>query len=418
MNGHKRIMILPAGWEQVPLIKAAKARGLWVLAVHEDPKAEGRAHADAFEACSSRELDKLVALARKHEIDSVATDACDYSTYAAAYLSEALGFPALSLHAAVCGTNKRLQRERVRAAGLPQPEFVATHSVEEARAALERMGLPVVVKPVDNRGAFGVTVVTKPGQFHEAFLEAAANSHGREVIVERFVEGQVLTVEGFGFGKEHRSLAVSSKTMLPGRKKIALQLVYPAELPEKVRREALDLHHRVAVACGYKWGPTHGEYILDPRGGLHLVEIANRGSGVLISPVAVPALSGVDVNGLILDLADGLRPAPPKALKAPAKCVVLGFLIFPHGTPKRFDGLEKAAKLPGILSFRVWAKTGEPLPISVNAVTRHGFILAEGSDKKQALERMQAAREAVFAVYADGARAEARDPGHPVEAAH
>ena len=69
----RRLLILPAGWEQVPLIRAAKARWHLVVAADHDPAAEGRAFADAFEAVSPRDLCCLLSLARRLRVDAVAT---------------------------------------------------------------------------------------------------------------------------------------------------------------------------------------------------------------------------------------------------------------------------------------------------------------------------------------------------------
>lgn len=413
---NKRIMILPASWEQVPLLRAAKKLGAWVLACDADPGAEGRAEADAFEAIDSRDLPGLLAAARKHRIDALATDQCDYSVYAVAYIAASLGLPGPTLYAASAGTNKRLQRERCQDAALPQPDFVAASSLEEAQAAATRLRLPVVVKPVDNRGAFGVTVVEDQDQLKDAFLDAVTHSHAREVLVERYIEGTVLTVEGFGFGRTHAALTLSSKTMLPGRRKVAVQLVYPAEISERDRSRVLDLHTKVAEACGFLTGPTHGEYILDKKGALSLVEIANRGSGVLISPLAVPFLCGLDVNSAILGQALGLQ-VEAAAPTENSRAVVLSFLLFPPGTVKRFEGLEEVQAAPGILAARVWAKTGKPLPPSINAVTRHGLILACGQDKQEALSRARAGMKNLRGVYSDGSRQSARDAAELAEAA-
>ncbi len=408
-------MILPASWEQVPLIRTARREGAWVLACDENPEAAGREEADAFETIAPRNLSGLLDAARRHKIEAVATDECDYSVYAAAYLAAKLDLPGPTLYAAAAGTNKRLQRERCKDAGLPQPEFAACSSLEEAQAATNRLRPPVVVKPVDNRGSFGVSVVEEPGQLREAFLDAVTHSHSREVLIERYIEGTVLTVEGFGFGRTHQSMTLSSKIMLPGRHKVAVQLIYPAEISDRDRQRVLDLHTKVAEACGFLTGPTHGEYILDKKGGLFLIEIANRGCGALISPLVVPILSGLDVCSAILRQALGRAPKPPEPPEG-GRAAVLDFFGFPPGTITRFEGLDEVRKAPGILDARIMARAGDPIPPSVNALTRHGFILAEGRDRSEALDRARTALKSLRGIYADGSSVTPRDAASLAEA--
>jgi len=403
-----RFFIFPASFEQAPLIRAARRRGP-VLAADPDPIAEGAAEADQFEIAGPRDLPRLLELARQFGATAIATDSCDYSVYAAAFLAARLGLPGPSLLAGAVGSNKRLQRERCEAAGIRQPRFRVVRTIEEARAALDAVGLPAIAKPVDNRGAFGITKIESRGDLENAVLDALANAHSREILIEQFIDGEMYTVEGFGFGAQgHRSLTYSWKQMMPGRRRIALELTYPPDRPAAFAARLFAAHDAVAAACGFVTGPTHGEYLVTADDEIYLVEIANRGSGVLISPIAIPQVTGFETCEAILDLAQG-RPLSAGFTPTGA-CVVLSFLVFPEGQVVRFDGREAAALLPGLLSLRIWAREGTVLPPATDALTRHGMILSHGPTRAAAVGAAARARAAVTAVYADGSRCYARSP--------
>lgn len=94
--------------------------------------------------------------------------------------------------------DKELTRTMFERASIPVPAGSTTRTLEEAIAAFERMGPPVVLKPLDGHQGKGVsTNLATHEEVAQAF--AAAREHGREVIVERFIKGgdyRIVCVDG------------------------------------------------------------------------------------------------------------------------------------------------------------------------------------------------------------------------------
>jgi cyanophycin synthetase len=82
--------------------------------------------------------------------------------------------------------------------GLPVPKQRAVRSAEQAVRAAERLGLPVVVKPLDANHGRGVTLdIQSAEQVRVAFEKA--REHARTVIVENYLQGfdhRMLVVNG------------------------------------------------------------------------------------------------------------------------------------------------------------------------------------------------------------------------------
>src|SRR3546814_13361360 len=75
-----------------------------------------------------------------------------------------------------------------RSAGLPVPRGIVVRSADEAAAFAERVGFPLVPKPLDGNHGRGVsTAVLNEAQFREGF-ELAIKHSGR-VVVERHFSG-------------------------------------------------------------------------------------------------------------------------------------------------------------------------------------------------------------------------------------
>jgi len=101
--------------------------------------------------------------------------------------------------------DKELTRQMLRTIGVPVPEGRAVADAEDAWAAAEEIGLPVVVKPRDSNHGRGVfTGLTTRDQVVAAF--AHADGVGSGVLVERFAPGA-----------EHRILVVNGQVVAASR---------------------------------------------------------------------------------------------------------------------------------------------------------------------------------------------------------
>lgn len=374
-----RLMVIGGTWEQEPLIKAAKEMGCYVLATDGDEKSAGLRHADETKILDPRDLPQALKIARDFDPDGITADECDYSHYAAVYASVQLGLPNAGLSAAQLTTNKLWMRLRCRDHHITQPRFFPCHTIEEATSAADVIGWPVIVKPVDNRGAFGVNVAHDEGALAAAFLDALMNAHSREVIVEAYIEGTHITVDGCVDQQGvHHNLAIASKKVTPGDKPIIVGVVYPAEIPDDARDYVLNTNSKVITALGITGGLTHSEYIVDEKGRCFLVETANRGGGVLTSAKIVPAVSGVDVSRLLINNALGLSyDVEPRMAEG---VVMLTFFVFPPGKVKSIRNVDKAKALPGVVDLFMLIDEGQELVPPMSGAGRHGFVILQADN--------------------------------------
>ncbi|MFO7581929.1 D-alanine--D-alanine ligase [Guyparkeria sp.] len=97
--------------------------------------------------------------------------------------------------ASAVGMDKILCKRIWQSAGLDTPAFVVVDGLAQAKAAAERLGWPVIVKPTADGSSVGVSKVDGPEGVEQAWRDAAA--HG-PVMVERFVSGGEYTVALLG----------------------------------------------------------------------------------------------------------------------------------------------------------------------------------------------------------------------------
>ena len=93
-------------------------------------------------------------------VDGIISPGTDWPVGIAARIAERAGLPhPISPQTAVLATNKLRQRERLDAAGVPQPRSWVVGSDDDPPA----IDGPVVVKAPDRQGQKGLTLVLDPG---------------------------------------------------------------------------------------------------------------------------------------------------------------------------------------------------------------------------------------------------------------
>ena len=132
MNRTPTILVLGAGRNQLPMIEAAKRKGLRVVTIDPSPDAPGFEAADAAFACDLGNLEECLRVAQEHRVRGVVTLAAEYPVPTLAYLCETLDLPGIRRETAALATNKARMRQAF-AAAVPQPKFACVSCVDEAR---------------------------------------------------------------------------------------------------------------------------------------------------------------------------------------------------------------------------------------------------------------------------------------------
>jgi biotin carboxylase len=393
------VLVIRSLWEQVPLIEAANRCGARTVAIDEDSDAEGLTVADdPLVVDSLRDADACLDAVAEFDIDAVVTDECDYSLFTASYIGTRLGIPAVDLAAAQMTTHKGRLRNRL-AGQTPQPSFATCTTLSGVRDAADEIGYPLIVKPVDSRGAFGVTRVSEDAGLKNAYLDALVNSHAREVITERFVEGTPITVEGYYRDGEHRTLLIGSKDTPLGNLDPDREIVYPATLDDEIKKNVVDINDRIASHIDSGFGATHAEYVVSEDGVCYLLEFHNRGGGIHISAKIVREVTGFDINKQLLADAVGAQLTQEQISRNRAVAVVHP-LRLPAGTLRDLRGVRAVRDNPSVLTLQPYVEPDDEIEESTSPVNSHGLLITKGETKTAARNVIDAVYNTLTPVYA------------------
>jgi len=387
-EGRGRLVVLGAGAAQLGLLAAARARGLYVIAVDRDPAAPGFRFADRRAIISAEDEPGIDRLAAAERADGIVAPGIDFPVAIAARVAErlALAHP-LRPETALLATSKVRQRERFAQAGVPCARFALCASLPEAREAAEELGYPCVVKAPDQQGQKGLTLVADPDALAGAVQAAIAAARSNLALVEELVEGLEVTVNAFSVGGRFQPLTVTDRLLAePPAFGVALAHVYPCSLPPEGVAEVVALAERAARAIGLEDGPSYTQ-VLVGRDGARIGELAARLGGGHDADLCEAAV-GVDLNGLALRAALG-EPVEEQALQprtvAGGACV--RFLVPPVGALRAIEGLESAESIEGVEWVLVYREPGAIFAPLRRGSDRAGAVLAVGDTGEDALAR-------------------------------
>ena len=171
--------------------EAIKARGYALILTDGDPEcacaplADEFVHLDTF-AIEANEA-HIGALRARYTVKAVFTAGADCHE-TVAVLACALGVHGLDPEISRICRQKYRTREILAAAGIPQPRFATARTLEEARNALSRIGVPAALKATDNSGSRGFSRIDKAEDLNgESFARALANGTTGLAIVEELL---------------------------------------------------------------------------------------------------------------------------------------------------------------------------------------------------------------------------------------
>ena len=378
-RARQRLLVLGAGPAQIGLLRAARERDLFVIAVDRDPAAPGFAYADKRAVVSTEDEPGVDRLARAENVDGIVSPGADWPVGVAARVAARLALPhPIDAATATLATTKSRQRERFAEAGVPQPRL------------LEEPVAPSVVKAPDRQGQRGLTFVRTEAELAPAIDAAVEASRNGSYIVEEYVDGPEVTVQAVSVdGVFHPLLVTDRVTADAPAFGVALAHVWPC-VPGT--QSPIAAAQAAAEALGIRNGPTYTQLRVGPDG-TRVVELAARLGGGHDAELT-EAVTGISLNGLALDFALGNEVRVPGTQSLHGGGCVL-FLVAPEGRLLAVEGREAAHAVEGVLDVRIYRERGHVFGPLLRGADRAGAVLAVGESREQALERARAAADEI-----------------------
>ena len=311
------VMLSPGfPFEQAYFTRALAQAGVQVIGVGDQP-----VHALPREAQNSLAhyehvslgnenavLAALAGLARHVRIDRVE---CLWEPYVvlAARIREQLGLPGMSVEQATWFRDKELMKQVLDAAGIRTPRHVAARAGAEVWAAAERIGFPLIIKPIAGAGSADTFRVDSSDEL--AAVQPMIQ-HVPLLSVEEFVDGEEFTYDTVCGGGQVLFENVSWYLPRPLQAR-SHEWISPVTLALRDKEDprlagGIAMGRAVLDALGFTDGFTHMEWYLKADGEAVFGEIGARPPGARTVDIMNYATDGDLFRTWALAITTGTAP--------------------------------------------------------------------------------------------------------------
>ncbi|MDC1135650.1 ATP-grasp domain-containing protein [Alphaproteobacteria bacterium] len=387
---NKKILILGAGYQQIPLIRRAKKRKAFVVVCDISSNSPGISDADLHIKCDIHDQKKIITVIKDLKLDAILTIGTDQAMVCVSQVAYECGLPCHLLpQAAKYATNKELMSSRFDKFHVKTPKsFAVTKELDNPR--LDELSFPLVVKPIAGQGQKGIRRANNLSELQNA-IEHAKNYNILEqdagVIIEEFFEGSEITLSAWLCNGSILWVGAADRITfnpLPAIG-IAFQHIAPSLQAAKISNDLNKTLLKVAKAYGMKNGPLYAQIIVE-KNEHRVIEVGARiggGNEYFLYKYS----TGIDLADASLNLALNL-PVDYIFEQREIICnhALVNFIFAHEGKIEKQTNLADLKKKDKILNgdwYKIKGDYQEPI---VDAYGRVGWFLM-GADNRKSLLR-------------------------------
>lgn len=373
----RTVLIVGAGIGQVPAIEAARRLGWRSVVVDRSSTAPGMALADRAYTVDIVDLEGVLAVARDERVDGAMTMQSDLPVPTIGYVNQALGLAGVDVEVAATCSRKDLARLRWQAAGVPQPPFAVVRDLDEALAAVGRVGIPCVVKATDSSGSRGVVKVDHEAELSEAVREASKYLRSGPLLIEGFVPGTEVGAQTFSAAGKCELVLLHNDQVSAPPYMVPTGHSYPFEGRGVDEDELKRVIAGAVEALGIRDGPANVDVILTEDGRPMLLEIGAR-IGATCLPELTSVFTGID--WVEASLRSSVGEQPQLQLAARQACAALIIEAPADGILDRFEVEDWVRDDANVVELSFSARPGDTVSMLRKGTDRIGHVLVKGRD--------------------------------------
>ena len=381
----KKLMVLAAGLLQVPVIKKAKEKGYYVIAVDDDANAPGMAIADkSIVPGGLVDEEKMLTIARAEGIDGVIHPCSEVAMNVMGRINDELHLNGVSYEVARRATNKHLMRDAFDAYGAPSPKSFCTDTLADGYLLYSAIKGKSILKPSRNSGSRGIAEIEQGVSFDvfkPFFKRAKDESRDSSVMIEQFIEGSEFSVEIIVWNGEVIVLQVTDKKTTDPPFMVELGHSQPSMFPKDV----VDAVRAAAVegvkALQLNNCAAHAE-IKYQDGKAYIMEIGARLGGDFISTELTHLSTGIDMVSAAIDVAMGVEPFLER-VSTPQGVAIRYFSPNP-GIVKRIEGKELLNR-KDVYDAQIYVECGDEVHEIRSSLDRSGHVIVTAPKVEDAI---------------------------------
>ena len=306
-----------------------------------------------------------------------------------AKLAKKLGLRYLNVESAKLLRDKFNVRQKLKEHGIEQPDFELATTNDEIKQSIEKIGLPVLLKPSDGYGSQNILSLVNLDDLEMA-RETLANllpistDYGLGVrsndrlLIERYMQGTLIGCDTLTLNGKHHLLGVNEKLMFNPP---SFAIRGGCFMPNKGEWNALeDYLCRILNSVGYDCGATHIEIMLTSEG-FRLVEINPRLVGAKIARLMSYSLNK-SAHELLIDVHLGIWSVDELVPQAMQPSVTRWVVSQEMGILKKIE--FPTWEDQGIKCIEMLSRTGDQISFPFENSQRLGYVMTSCPSRQEA----------------------------------
>jgi len=272
-------MVLGGAFSQCPAIQYGIDSGYHVITVDYLPNNPGHKISDEYYNISTTDIEGVLYLAEKLNIDGISAYASDPAAPTAAFVSEKLNLVGSSYKSVEILSYKQLFRAFLQEHGFLSPWYICSDSLEEVIKKYN--GSKAIIKPVDSSGSKGIFVINNSDELTEYFSVAKSFSRSGRVILEELIERKGPQIHGEGFVQNGELIfaLLGDQVFSPVNNLVPYSTIVPSKFHEDIMEEAIKSVESIIKEIGFDTGGINIEIIRDKSDNIYVLEIGARNGG-------------------------------------------------------------------------------------------------------------------------------------------
>lgn len=264
------------------------------------------------------EKEKILEECKRIGIDGITSFSLESALSTVIYVAENMGLRQNTIESLEFIKDKYTMREAMKKNDIPIPGFFHVRTEKE----LENLELkyPVIVKPVDNGGKKGVSLVKSQQELIRAFNYAVENSRDKSALIEEYVAGREFSVEYLSYDGKHYFMQLTDKENTGAPHFVETAHHQPANVTQEELEKIKEITEKTLTALNITNSPSHTELKLNEDGEIYLIEVGARLGGDSITSDLAKLSTGIDLVDEALKVATGdFKPIKQKNIAYASK---------------------------------------------------------------------------------------------------
>lgn len=395
----KNVLVIGIGAFQTMGLKFLKENGYRVIGIDGIPKPAGLPFCDSFHQIELNEIERILDVVKTEKISFAIGFECDPAVDAINAVNSFLGLPSLNATARKASMDKLLVRRIQKEIGIQCPDVFEVLSVEDLLKHVKGTS-KWVLKPKASSGSRGVVMLSEGADLNVAFESSARfrKSTDEPLILEEFIEGNEIAIDGFSHAGTCNVLTISHKDRTDPPFLLDKGLLISGDISDPLAVEA-----RRQLEMIFKFiqpdlsTPFHAEFLHNDKG-VFLVEFSFRGAGFNVFSKLIPKVTGFDTLKFSLDQVQG-KASWPTGFIPTNKMIYLGFFDGRSGRLKMIETPLSLATDPEVLECEIYVSTGDVTRDLKSGADRLGHIVLAGSNTEELKKKFFDYKESVKFIY-------------------